>query len=168
MDTEHGRFGYLLELYYQSSDGFRSIQGHGDRNTGFQRIEPMLKLFWEPDTALKQRFDFKFGSTDFDANESYLGLSEADVRSNPYDRYAATKYDNIDAFQYRTYLKYTAEPTSDLKLEAAGYYNRFNRNWYKLNKVGGSSLHTALLDSDKVRSLRGLNADEHRRQSKQP
>ena len=65
----------------------------------------MLKLFWEPDTALKQRFDFKFGSTDFDANESYLGLSEADVRSNPYDRYAATKYDNIDAFQYRTYLK---------------------------------------------------------------
>lgn len=160
VDTEHGRFGYLLELYYQSSDGFRSIQGHGDRNTGFQRIEPMLKLFWEPDTALKQRFDFKFGSTDFDANESYLGLSEADVRSNPYDRYAATKYDNIDAFQYRTYLKYTAEPTSDLKLEAAGYYNRFNRNWYKLNKVGGSSLHTALLDSDKVDSLRGLNAGD--------
>ena len=27
VDTEHGRFGYLLELYYQSSDGFRSIQG---------------------------------------------------------------------------------------------------------------------------------------------
>jgi Fe(3+) dicitrate transport protein len=160
VDTEHGRFGYLLELYYQSSDGFRNIQGHGDRNTGFERIEPMLKLFWEPDTALKQRFDFKFGSTDFDANESYLGLSESDVRSNPYDRYAATKYDNIDAFQYRTYLKYTAEPTSDFKLEAAGYYNRFNRNWYKLNKVGGSSLHTALLDSAKVNSLRGLNAGD--------
>ena len=156
VDTEHGRFGYLLELYYQSSDGFRNIQGHGDRNTGFERIEPMLKLFWEPDTALKQRFDFKFGSTDFDANESYLGLSESDVRSNPYDRYAATKYDNIDAFQYRTYLKYTAEPTSDFKLEAAGYYNRFNRNWYKLNKVNGVSLHKALLNPGNVTSLKGL------------
>lgn len=160
LNTEHGRFGYLLEMYYQRSDGFRKIQGHGGRNTGFDRIEPMLKLFWEPDTALKQRLEFKFGSTDFDANESYLGLSEADVRSNPYDRYAASKFDNIDTFQYRTYLKYTAEPTADFRLEATAYYNRFNRNWYKLDKVGGASLHTALLDPVGVRSLRGLTEDD--------
>ncbi|MBT8043965.1 MAG: TonB-dependent receptor plug domain-containing protein, partial [Verrucomicrobiae bacterium] len=156
VETENGRFGYLLELYYQRSDGFRSIQGHGGLGTGFERIEPMLKMFWEPDTPLKQRFEFKFGFTDFDADESYLGLSESDVRRNPYDRYAATMFDNIDTFQYRTYLKYTAEPSDDFKLEATAYFNRFNRNWYKLSKINGGSLHTALLSPASVNSLRGL------------
>ncbi|MCP5538400.1 MAG: TonB-dependent receptor [Akkermansiaceae bacterium] len=156
VETENGLLGYLLEMHYQSSDGFRSIQGHGGSSTGFERIEPMFKLFWEPDTALKQRFEFKLGYTDFDADESYLGLAEADVRSRPYDRYAATKFDNIDTFQYRTYLKYTAEPTDDFKLEATAYYNRFNRNWYKLNKINGASLHSALLNPAAVTSLQGM------------
>ena len=156
VDTEHGRFGYLLEMYYQSNDGFRTIQGHGGRDTGFERIEPMLKLFWEPDTVLKQRLEFKYGYTHFDANESYLGLSEDDVRSNPYDRYAASKYDNIRAFQNRAYLKYTAEPTPDFNLEAAAYYNSFKRNWYKLSKINGARPHTELLDPAGVISLRGL------------
>ncbi|NWK54850.1 TonB-dependent receptor [Verrucomicrobiaceae bacterium N1E253] len=160
IQTENnGTFGYLLEMFYHQTDGFRDIQGL-NQDTGFQRIEPMLKLFWEPDTALKQRFEFKYGYTEFDADETYLGLSERDVKRNPHDRYAATKYDNIDTFHHRTYLKYTAEPTSDFRLEAAGYYNRFNRNWYKLNKVNGSSLHSALLDPAKVTSLKGLTAGD--------
>lgn len=157
---DNGTFGYLLEMFYHQTDGFRDIQGHNDRNTGFQRIEPMLKLFWEPDTALKQRFEFKYGYTEFDADETYLGLTEYDAKHNPHDRYAATKYDNIDTFHHRTYLKYMAEPTADFRFEAAGYYNRFNRNWYKLNKVNGSSLHSALLDPAKVNSLKGLNAGD--------
>lgn len=159
VDTENGRFGYLLEMYYQHSDGFRDIQGHPGRDTGFERNEPMLKVFWEPDTLLKQRLEFKYGYTDFDANESYLGLSETDVRSHPYDRYAASKYDNISAYQNRTYLRYTAEPTPDFNLEATGYYNNFHRNWYKLSKINGQSPHTALLDPAGVTSLRGLTAD---------
>ena len=146
VETDKGLFGYLLELHYQRSDGFREIDGHSGQTTGFERIEPMLKMFWEPDSALKQRFEFKFGYTDFDADETYLGLSEADANRGSRDRYASSLYDNIDTFHYRTYLKYTAEPTSDLKLEATAYYNRFNRNWYKLNQVDGVSLHKALLD----------------------
>ena len=140
IDTENGKVGYLLELYYQRSDGFKSIQGYGGRSTGFERIEPMLKLFWEPDSAVKQRFEFKFGSTDMDADLSYLGLTESDARSNPHDRYAATVFDNIDTFQYRSYLKYIVEPTDDLKFEATAYYNRFNRNWYKLADVSTSTM----------------------------
>lgn len=161
IQTENnGTFGYLLEMFYHQTDGFRDIQGHGGQDTGFERIEPMVKLFWEPDTALKQRFEFKYGYTEFDADETYLGLSEYDAKHNEHDRYAATKFDNIDTFHHRTYLKYTAEPTTDFRLEAAGYYNRFNRNWYKLNKVNGSSLHTSLLDPSKVDSLKGLNSGD--------
>jgi Fe(3+) dicitrate transport protein len=68
VQTEKGKFGYVLETFYSRSDGFRNIQGSGT-DTGFQRIEPMLKLFWEPDSAVEQRFEFKVGYTDFDANE---------------------------------------------------------------------------------------------------
>jgi len=146
VQTENGLFGYLLELHYHRSDGFRNIQGQGGQTTGFERIEPMIKLFWEPDTALKQRFEFKFGSSDFDADETYLGVSEADAKRGLRDRYSASQFDNIDTEHYRTYLKYTAEPTEDLKFEVTGYYNQFNRNWYKLNKVDGVSLDKALLD----------------------
>lgn len=156
VNTNNGKFGYLLEMFYSESDGFRNIQG-SSRDTGYQRIEPMLKLFWEPDSAVKQRFEFKFGYTDFDANESYLGLTEADRRSNPFDRYAASQFDNIDTFQYRTYLKWLIEPSENVKIETTAYYNRFNRNWYKLHDLrgianggGGTSnisLHQALLGS---------------------
>lgn len=174
LDTEHGKFGYLLEMHFQSTDGYRSIQRNSSRDTGFERIEPMLKVFWEPNSAVKQRFEFKFGHTDFDADESYLGLSEEDRRKRPFDRYAATRFDNIDTFQYRTYLKYTVEPTDNFKLEATGYFNRFNRNWYKIDRVstsvapgfdsrgriatGRTSLHSALLSAAHLDVLRGDSA----------
>ena len=112
VQTEKGTFGYLLEMFYSESDGFRDIQGSGT-NTGFQRHEPMLKLFWEPDSAVKQRFEFKVGYTDFDANESYLGLTEADRRDRPYDRYAASQFDNIDSQHTRAHFKWLVEPSDD-------------------------------------------------------
>ncbi|MBT8037442.1 MAG: TonB-dependent receptor [Verrucomicrobiae bacterium] len=156
VQTSHGLVGYLLEMHYHRSDGFRSVQGRDALDTGFERIEPMVKMFWEPDSAMKQRFELKFGSSDFDAKESYLGLTEADASSGSHDLYSAAQFDNMDAFHYRTYLKYTVEPTDDLKIEATAYYNRYNRNWYKLNKIDGGSLDTALLDPAKVMALRGM------------
>ena len=69
-------------MHSQTSDGFRKIDG-SNQDTGFDLIEPMLKMFWEPNTALKQRIEFKVGYTDMDSNESYTGLTEADLAANP-------------------------------------------------------------------------------------
>ncbi len=160
--TDAGTFGYLMELHGQMSDGFRTIRGQEGQGTGFQLYEPMFKAFWEPATAMEQRIEFKFGYTDFDADESYLGLSEADARSNPFDRYPASVYDNIDTDHIRTYVRWQGQPTENLSLESTAYFNRFNRNWYKLDAVGGfnpvidgggqiagrTSLTTALLEGD--------------------
>ncbi len=133
VQTSNGRFGYLFELYHESSEGFRKLDGGGD--TGFTTYEPMVKLFWEPDTPLKQRFEFKYGYTDLDADESYVGLSEADYAASPYRRYAATQFDNMQTEQNRTYLKWMVEPAEDFSFEAALYYNDFERNWYKVRGV---------------------------------
>lgn len=148
--TEAGRLGYVLELHSGGSDGFRDIPER-PRDTGYNFIEPMLKLYWEPNTELKQRIEFKVGYTNFDADESYTGLTESDVARNPDRRYAASYFDNIETEQWRTYLKYIVEPTSHFRVESAVYYNKFTRNWYKLDKIGtagGSprSIHQVLAD----------------------
>lgn len=168
VETDAGRVGYLLEFHGQQSDGFRDLPF--GRESGFRLFEPMLKVFWEPDTALKQRLEFKIGYSDFDADEGYLGLTEADARLRPDARYAATAYDNIETEAWRSYLKWTAEPTADLFLESALYWTQFERNWYKLDHVsavmnpgvdgrgriaGRSSLHKALLDPGLTSVLQG-------------
>ena len=150
IDTQKGRVGFLLELFHHQSDGFRRIDAGGglptsDR-TGFTLTEPMVKVFWEPDTPLRQRFEFKYGYSSFDSDESYIGLTEQDVRSNPDRRYAATRFDNMLSDQHRTYLKYRIEPNANFNLELAGYYNQFGRNWAKVDDIvgGANSVRGAL------------------------
>lgn len=159
VQSEYGRFGVLLELHGNISEGFRDID-FSSNSTGFGLIEPMLKLSFEPNTALKQRFELKAGYTSFDADETYTGLTEVDLDRDPDRRYAATLYDNLDSEQYRTYLKWTAEPSDALRLESALYYTYTARNWYKLDKVahGGSTrnLHNILAPGDPYPSHLGV------------
>lgn len=148
VELASGKFGYLLEIHGNRSDGFRQIDGN-DQSTGFSLFEPMLKLSYEPNTALKQRIEFKAGYSSFEADETYAGLTESDLASDPDRRYAATEFDQINTDHYRTYLKWIGEPSAQLRLESSVYYNYFKRNWYKLDKVTGvagtkRSLHEVL------------------------
>lgn len=140
LDTSNGKFGYLLEMFYDSSDGFRNIQetaaNNNPRDTGHKLVEPMIKLSWEPDTALKQKFEFRYGYSNLDANESYLGLTDDDVRRSPDKRYAGSRFDNITSQHHRTHLKYSFAPSENLSFNTTAYYNQFTRNWFKLSRVG--------------------------------
>ena len=159
--TEAGQVGALVELHTQLSDGYRSIDGIG-RRSGYTLTEPMVKLAWEPKGALRQRLELKVGQTDFEADESYAGLSEADLRANPDRRYGSSRFDHHVAEQWRTYVKWIAEPDKSLRLESAGYYNRFDRNWDKLDGLtttSGATLRTnvaeALVHAPSLAILRG-------------
>ena len=143
-----GQFGVLIEGYQRRNEGFRHVDEsadlrHGD-DTGFSKREALLKLSWEPATAIYQRFELKHGSSDLDANETYLGLTDADFRADPTRRYAATRFDNMDARQTQTSLRYAVSPNDDLDIIATLYNNEFRRNWYKLNKVDGQILSRVL------------------------
>ena len=137
-DTDVGRIGYLVEGYYRTTDGFKELQGVGGE-TGFTRSEPMVKLSWEPNTANYQSFELKFGSTDFDANETYLGITDEDFNANPYQRYAASRNDEINTYASRGYLRHFVELGSNASLKTTAYYTQFHRNWFKLDKVGTSA-----------------------------
>ncbi len=163
LESDAGRFGYLAEIYYKRSDGFRTVDAApafgipASDKTGYSVLEPMIKFFWEPNTTLKQRLEFKYGYTNFDADESYLGLTEGDLAANPYRRYAGTYLDNIESEQHRTHLKHSIEVNDDLDVMVAGYYNQFERDWFKIRRVNGAALHTSLLPgSANLATLKGL------------
>lgn len=154
VETAGGRFGYLVEGYVRRSDGFKTIDKTPDfrdgDDTGFTNVEPMVKLSWEPNTEIYQRLEFKYGHTDMDADETYLGLSEGDFDDDPFRRYSASRFDNIETEHDRYYLRYFLAPNDDIDLITTAYYNEFARAWYKLNDVrnvpgaGNLSLSSAL------------------------
>jgi len=139
LDTQWGRFGYVLEGYARKNDGFKSIDKTPDfrksGDTGFTRFEPMVKLSFEPKTDLYQHFEFKFGYTNIDANEGYLGLPDAEFRNDPFRRLAASRFDNIKTDQYRGHLRHFMAPTDDLDVTTTFYYTEFSRNWFKLHDL---------------------------------
>lgn len=136
-DTEFGRFGYLVEGFYRRSDGFKTIDStagyEGSDKTGFSQVEPMVRLSWEPNTDMYQRLEVKFGYSNMDADETYLGLTETDFRNDPYRRYAATRFDNIETEHFRGFARYFISPTDDLDIVTTAYYSEFDRNWSKLD-----------------------------------
>jgi len=140
--TSWGSFGYLVENVYRETDGFKTINATtgggyaGSDNTGFSRNEPMVKFRFNLDGGKPQSIEFKYGRTDIDADETYLGLTENDIRNAPSQRYAATRYDHIATEQERLSLRYALRATDDLKLTLTAYQTTFARNWYKLNDAG--------------------------------
>ena len=160
-DTDIGRIGYLVEGYYRTTDGFKELQGAAGE-TGFTRSEPMLKLSWEPNTANYQSIELKLSSTDFDANETYLGITDEDFGANPYTRYAATRNDRINTYASRGYLRHFAELSGNASLKTTAYFNNFHRNWFKLDKVNGKSAYKEWDDPSYLAVVKGEAAGELR------
>ncbi len=138
-ETESGRVGILLEGYLRSSDGFKHIDTTADfqdgNDTGFSKTEPMLKLSWEPKTDRYSRFELKLGYTDFRANDGYTGLTESDYAADPYRRYAGSRFDQMNSEHSRSYLRHFYELSNETMVTTTVYYNKFHRDWFKLNDV---------------------------------
>ena len=132
--TSAGTLGWVAEMHHAQNDGFRTIDQVGGP-TGFRTLDPNFKIFFEPDTVLKQRFELRLGYTDFNADETYVGLSERDFQNDPYRRYASTQFDNIDSHQYRAVFSHTMEHKPNLRIQSDAYYTSFDRSWYKIDSV---------------------------------
>ncbi|MBP1149830.1 TonB-dependent receptor [Methylocaldum sp. BRCS4] len=163
LSTENGRFGYLVEGFYRGSDGFKTIDETPDfRNgdeTGFQQVEPMVRLSWEPNTDIYQKLEVKFGYSNMDADETYLGLSDNDFRKDPYRRYSASRFDNIETEHFRGFARYFISPTENLDIVTTAYYSEFNRNWQKLNDLRGGVTGNMDLSAALAGARNGLGLD---------
>ena len=128
-------FGYLLKGTYFGSNGFKELPNGA--NTGFDRGDVLAKLRFntKADAAIYQSFTVKFGYTQENTNETYLGLSLDDFENNPIQRYITSALDNIKSRHTQIQLNHLIQPIDGLNVSTTIYLNRFERDWFKLDKV---------------------------------
>jgi Fe(3+) dicitrate transport protein len=142
------RLGFLVEGVHLRTDGFKELPGGED--TGFYRNEWVAKATYDlaPTSPMPHELSFKGMFSNELSNESYLGLTDADFRANPHQRYAASKLDQMR--WYRTAFAFThrIEPVRRLKIESTVYRNDLSRVWRKTNAFQGAALYDVLSRPD--------------------
>lgn len=138
------RSGFLLEGVHLGSSGFKELDGGGD--TGFTRNEWMAKAEWTPDPTAAERhvLKLKLGYSDEESDETYLGLSDADFRANPYRRYRASALDHMSWHRTQIALSHEWGPAEEVQITTTAYRNDLSRSWRKLNGLEGASLSDVL------------------------
>lgn len=142
--STYKNFGFLLETYQLTNDGFKDLDFGG--NTGFDTKDFLGKVMFRTNTTatVYQKVEFKFGFYDELSDETYLGLSDKDFEEDPFRRYAGSQFDLMDADQTQLSIRHFAQFSSNLDITTTIYRNDFNRNWYKLDKVDGMAISSLL------------------------
>tara|TARA_Y100000389_G_scaffold202611_1_gene248405 strand:- start:5212 stop:6999 length:1788 start_codon:yes stop_codon:yes gene_type:complete len=144
-----GQFAYSVDLLRYSANGFKDLDEGGD--TGFVRNDLNIKVEWNSaETATyQQKLQFKMGYADEDSNETYLGLTDADLKATPDRRYISSKLDRFVSDHTQAHLLHSIKLNSDLSFFTKAYVNRFDRSWNKFDGlIGGPSANTALARPD--------------------
>ncbi len=146
------RTGFVLEGVHLGATGFKELDGGGD--TGFDKNELMAK--WRvnsaPEADVYHQLDVKLGFATELSNETYVGLTDEDLRDNPRRRYVSTALDQMRWHRGQTQATYTVIPSDGFEVSITGYRNVFTRNWFKLNGFEGASITEVLADPDSARN----------------
>jgi Fe(3+) dicitrate transport protein len=169
-DQLHGYFGasseqigFVVEGVRLHNTGFKHLPDE-DADTGFTRDEWMAKLSYvlDPSAASTNRFGAKLTYSTERSNETYLGLTDADFRDDPDQRYAASALDQMKNRRVSVVLSHELEvPGSKLKVRTDLYRHDYWRVWRKLNRFGGSAILPVLsqpndpANAELLRVLRG-------------
>ncbi len=124
--------GALVEGLYEHSDGFKQLDIGG--STGFQIYDLTAKLGLRS-TDGRHGIEFKYQRNDERSDETYLGLTLADFRADPYRRYNSSQRDLMDVRHETFQLTHRFELAPRIALTTIGYRTDTSRSWYKLNDV---------------------------------
>jgi Fe(3+) dicitrate transport protein len=127
--------GYMVEYLNFNSDGFKNLPDNS--NTGFDINEVVAKfrVNSKAEAKTQQALEIKFQYSDEVSNETYLGLTEEDFDRSPFSRYASSQEDQMNAEHLQLMLTHKLQFTKNFRITTNGYYNKFKRNWYKLDDV---------------------------------
>ncbi|MDQ3204950.1 MAG: TonB-dependent receptor [Pseudomonadota bacterium] len=157
--------GWLFETVQQQTDGFKRLDSGGDTGYTLEDYLAKFRINSAPGAARYQSLEIKLGQTEQDGDETYVGLTDADFRANPYRRYAGSQVDNILTDHEQVELRHHIELSDAVDLTTVAYRNEFSRNWYKLNDVQGTSVGAILADPDanaeKLAWIRGSDSPDN-------
>lgn len=141
------QFGVLFEGVHLHNAGFKVLPNGAD--TGSTRSEIMVKGSYVPDPDGPHELRLKLTYSEESSNETYLGLSDADFRADPLQRYAASALDRMDNHRTSVVLTHIVDlPEPQLKLTTHVYRHNFIRSWRKLNRLRGASVAGVLAEPD--------------------
>jgi Fe(3+) dicitrate transport protein len=133
--------GLLFETYQDKAQGFKEIEGDPNADTGFSLQDYVAKfgLFSKDNASTPQSLVFKFQYSEQRGNETYLGLTEGDIRSKPFIRYRASRNDQINTKHYTYQLTHNIQLSDNFQLTTIAYNTDFARNWEKLDRFDNSN-----------------------------
>jgi Fe(3+) dicitrate transport protein len=147
--TSTDQFGMLIEGVHLQNDGFKELPSAAD--TGSSRNEWMVKSAYvlDPDAAVTNELRLKLTYSEEVSNETYLGLSDADFRDDPEQRYAASALDQMKNHRTSIVATHLLEaPAAHLKLTTTIYRHDYARIWRKLNSFRGAAIAGVLADPE--------------------
>lgn len=146
-----GQWGWMVEGYSSASDGFKrldTVPANSGPNTpapstGFDAENYLAKLRWNSTgDGPYQEIEVKLGKDEKTADETYLGLTQADFETDPFRRYRGSELDQINTDHEQIQVRHFMVLSDAADLTTTAYNNKFARNWYKLHAVqntpGGS------------------------------
>ena len=144
--------GLFFETVQQETDGFKDLDPN-ERNddTGFDLEDYVGKLLLTTDADARwfQGLEIKWGFTDQNSNETYLGLTDEDYNDDPFRRYAGSQVDEFESNHYHRQATWFLAPAAAAwDVSVTAYDLDFDRNWYKLQSVGGAGIGAILDDPD--------------------
>lgn len=133
-------YGWLVEGHTQATDGFAETDRASDQ-TGFDKDDLLVKLRLnsDPGADVYHQLDLKLQYAQEDSEQTYVGLTDRDFKRDSERRYGLTTLDNMRNNFKGTTLGYLLD-TGDFRVSTQAYYHEFQRNWYKVDKIGGLSL----------------------------
>jgi len=133
-------WGWLVETHQQESDGFRDID-RSNRDSGFDIEDYVIKARINSDShaPIYQQLDIKLQYSEEMSNETYVGLTDADFDTDVNRRYGLTELDQMNTRHNGANLRYLAKFNEQFSLTTTAYYNKFKRDWFKVDKIDGGS-----------------------------
>jgi len=142
-------FSWVAETYQLATNGFKELDGGGD--TGFDVGDYLAKFRLHSNSGdrIYQELEIKLGKTQQTSNETYLGLTDDDFAENPFRRYHGSQQDVFESDHEQYQARYFVVPAKDVDVTTIFYRNNFQRNWYKLQSISGTSISTIFNDTDR-------------------
>ncbi|MEM7437630.1 MAG: TonB-dependent receptor plug domain-containing protein, partial [Myxococcota bacterium] len=134
--------GFVIEGIHLGTQGFKTLQtDFGRDNTGFQKSEFSFKAFVnnKRDSHAFNRLTVKFVGSRENSNETYVGLSDADFREDPYQRYAGSQLDNMSWWRTAISLRHDLAVGEHVIVETTAYRHDFDRTWERANRFGSDN-----------------------------
>ena len=138
--TRSEHWGMMLETQQLQSDGFKKID-RSTQDSGFE-IEDYLAKFTvntAGDSSIYQQLDLKLQYSEELSNETYVGLTDSDFQGASDRRYGLSANDQMDTRHSSVSARHLIRLNDQISLTTTAYQNRFKRDWFKVDKIDGSS-----------------------------